>query len=134
MHKPHSNHFCIYFIFFFRNPSSTFPTSFVGPSSGPSYRYQLVLMDNLMPVMDGVTATKHMRKQCYPFLIAGVTGNVMDDDVAEYLDAGADIVFAKPVRLNSIMKLMQLIDARGPTRVQGEGSDNTNPLHSNVLT
>ena len=90
-----------------------------GPS-GPTYGYQLVLMDNLMPVMDGVTAAKHMRNQGYPFIIAGVTGNVMDDDVAEYLNAGADIVFSKPVRLNSIMKLMQLIDVRGPSRVQGE--------------
>ena len=73
-----------------------------------------------MPIMDGVTAAKHMRKQGYPFLIAGVTGNVMEDDVAEYLDAGADIIFAKPVRLHSLMKLMKLIDTRGPTRVPGE--------------
>ena len=77
-----------------------------------------------MPVMNGVTAAKHMRQQGYPYIIAGVTGNVLDDDVAEYLDAGADIVLAKPVRLNTIMKLMHLIDACGPMRVQG---DTTNP-------
>ena len=84
-------------------------------------------MDNLMPVMDGVTAARHMRQQGYPFLIAGVTGNVMEDDIAEFLDAGADIVFAKPVRLNSLMKLIKMIDALGPTRVPGK---QTRPIPS----
>ena len=92
--------------------------------SGSTHHYHLVLMDNLMPVMDGVTAARQMRKQGYPFLIAGVTGNVMEDDIAEFLDAGADIVLAKPVRLNSLMKLVQLVETLGPTRVPG----NTRPI------
>ena len=76
--------------------------------------YRLVLMDNLMPVMNGVQAARAMRLAGYPYIIVGVTGNVMEDDVAEYLDAGADMVFAKPVRLSSLKKLLQLIEAQGP--------------------
>ena len=76
--------------------------------------HRLVLMDNLMPVMNGVQAARAMRLAGYPYIIAGVTGNVMEDDVAEYLDAGADMVFAKPVRMNSLKKLLQLIETQGP--------------------
>ena len=76
--------------------------------------HRLVLMDNLMPVMNGVQAARAMRLAGYPYIIAGVTGNVMEDDVAEYLDAGADTVFAKPVRMNSLKKLLQLMEAEGP--------------------
>ena len=41
-------------------------------------------------------ATKRIREGGFKNLIAGVTGNIMEDDVAEYLRAGADIVFGKP--------------------------------------
>ena len=76
--------------------------------------HRLVLMDNLMPVMNGMQAAKAMRLAGYPYIIAGVTGNVMEDDVAEYLDAGADTVFSKPVRVESLKKLLQLIETQGP--------------------
>lgn len=76
--------------------------------------HRLVLMDNLMPVMNGVQAARAMRLAGYPYIIAGVTGNVMEDDVAEYLDAGADTVFAKPVRMNSLKKLLALMEEQGP--------------------
>ena len=82
--------------------------------------HRLVLMDNLMPVMNGMQATRAMRLAGYPYIIAGVTGNVMEDDVAEYLDAGADTVFAKPVRVDSLKKLLQLIETQGPLS-QGAG-------------
>ena len=82
--------------------------------------HQLVLMDNLMPVMNGMQAAKAMRLAGYPYIIAGVTGNVMEDDVAEYLDAGADTVFAKPMRVDSLKKLLQLIETQGPLS-QGVG-------------
>jgi CheY-like chemotaxis protein len=38
-------------------------------------------------------------------LIFGITGNALDDDVAEFLSAGADCVIAKPLRANSIGEL-----------------------------
>jgi len=76
--------------------------------------YKLVLMDNLMPVMNGVQAASAMRQARFPHIIAGVTGNVMEDDVAEYLDAGADVVFSKPVRLQALKKLLAMIEKEGP--------------------
>jgi CheY-like chemotaxis protein len=45
-------------------------------------------MDYLMPVMNGFDAVKGMRQARFPYLIAGVTGQVMEDDITEFLDAG----------------------------------------------
>ena len=50
-------------------------------------------------------ATKLLRQAGYEYLIIGLTGNVLDDDVAEYLDAGADMVIAKPLS----MRVLELI-------------------------
>jgi hypothetical protein len=77
-------------------------------------KYQLILMDNLMPVMNGVEATKELRAWGFPFLIIGITGNVMNDDLAEYLDSGADEVLLKPLKVASLRMLLHHIANRGP--------------------
>ena len=45
-------------------------------------------------------AAKRIREGGFRNLIAGVTGNILEDDVEEYLQAGADIVFGKPMKLS----------------------------------
>jgi CheY-like chemotaxis protein len=82
-------------------------------------KYQLILMDNLMPVMNGVEATKKLRELGFPNLIIGVTGNVMDDDLAEYLDSGADKVLLKPLKVASLRMLLQHIADHGPLSKPG---------------
>jgi CheY-like chemotaxis protein len=82
-------------------------------------RFRLVLMDNLMPLMDGVTATKTLRAMNYPFLIIGITGNVMDDDLCAFLEAGADVVLLKPVKLTSLETLINFIKVNGPYSHRG---------------
>jgi signal transduction histidine kinase/CheY-like chemotaxis protein len=63
--------------------------------------YQLILLDGQMPVMDGLTAARHLRQamqakgQHIP--IIALTGNVTDDDRRACLDAGMDAYLAKPV-------------------------------------
>lgn len=64
-------------------------------------RFDLILMDANMPVMDGPTAVRQIRAEN----IAGVaavhmlTANVFAEDIARYLAAGADGVLAKPIQL-----------------------------------
>ena len=64
-----------------------------GDNSG---RYDVILMDFVMPNMDGPTATKMIRDLGYSGLIFGVTGNALDSDINYFLDHGADRVLTKP--------------------------------------
>ena len=46
-------------------------------------------------------------------LIIGVTGNALDDDVAAFLAAGADMVLAKPLRLHQLDALLSHCASHG---------------------
>ena len=63
---------------------------------GAKLRYDVILIDFVMPVMDGPTATKAIRALGYESLILGVTGNTLDSDINHFVKCGADAVLAKP--------------------------------------
>lgn len=75
--------------------------------------YQIIFMDNLMPTMSGVEAASRLRAAGYPYIIVGVTGNVMDEDIDEYLRAGANIVFSKPLQKRLLDMLFSHITQNG---------------------
>jgi signal transduction histidine kinase/PAS domain-containing protein/ActR/RegA family two-component response regulator len=64
-------------------------------------RYQAVLMDLRMPVMDGLTASKAIRALGRPDAkavpIIAMTADAFDDDVQKCLDAGMNDHIAKPI-------------------------------------
>ena len=79
------------------------------PSGGGELNtYDLILMDFIMPVMDGPTATTLLRQSGYKGLIVGVTGNMMPSDVSIFEDAGASAVFAKPLELHKLVRYLNL--------------------------
>jgi CheY-like chemotaxis protein len=62
--------------------------------------FDLVLMDVQMPVMDGVTATRHIRSLDGPkgrIPIVAMTANVLPDQVAEFHEAGMNDHVGKPI-------------------------------------
>ncbi|MEM6429917.1 MAG: response regulator [Deinococcota bacterium] len=63
--------------------------------------FDVVMMDVNMPQMDGLTATKHIRrmlpKHAQPYIIA-LTAAAFDDEKQACLDAGMDSFLGKPVR------------------------------------
>jgi len=67
--------------------------------------YHLILMDNVMPVMNGLQATSRLREIGYRNLLVGVTGNALETDVLQFEQAGADIVLSKPLRANVLNKV-----------------------------
>ena len=60
--------------------------------------FDVILMDNQMPKMMGVEATRIIRQELgFPGLIFGVTGNVIDDDMNAFIKNGANEVLIKPL-------------------------------------
>ncbi len=73
-------------------------------------RFDVVLMDIHMPVMDGVLATQAIRgsdSAAREVPIIGVTASVMSDEKERYLAAGMNAVVAKPIVMNKLMKVIQ---------------------------
>jgi CheY-like chemotaxis protein len=71
-----------------------------------------ILMDNNMPNMSGMEATKALRARGYAGLIIGLTGDIMDADVTAFLDSGANEVLCKPLDLKKLNHLLHSDHAR----------------------
>ena len=74
--------------------------------------YDLILMDCDMPIMDGFTASKQIRAMscCQPSLtIAALTAHALDEFRAKADAAGMDHYLTKPIRINDLEHLLQLI-------------------------
>mmetsp|Transcript_26208 Transcript_26208/g.58887 ORF Transcript_26208/g.58887 Transcript_26208/m.58887 type:complete len:156 (+) Transcript_26208:2-469(+) len=65
-----------------------------------------------MPVMNGPTATKQLREMGCGSYIVGVTGNVMQADIDVFMQAGADSVLAKPMRIEIFDGMMASLGAK----------------------
>ncbi|MCC4295081.1 ATP-binding protein [Brevundimonas aurantiaca] len=75
-------------------------------------RFDLVLMDAMMPVMDGVEAVRLIRAEEAAegrprTPIHMLTANVFEDDVARYRAAGADGVLGKPIQIGVLQALLE---------------------------
>src|SRR5471032_2532818 len=66
-------------------------------------RYQMVLMDVQMPVMDGMQATRAIRQQLALTLpVIAMTAGVLDNERRQCLDAGMSDFIAKPLDLDAM--------------------------------
>jgi signal transduction histidine kinase/CheY-like chemotaxis protein len=89
--------------------------------------YDLVLLDNQMPVMTGVELATQLRMEGLPTFVCGCTGNALSTDVQEYLDAGANHVLTKPVMESSIKRMLQLAKEYRNQPIQLHANDLFNP-------
>ncbi|WP_339915472.1 ATP-binding protein [uncultured Brevundimonas sp.] len=71
-------------------------------------RFDIILMDVQMPVLDGLSATRKIRElelagERPRTPIISLTANAMPDDVARSLEAGSDLHLAKPIRPDALI-------------------------------
>ncbi|MBI3072355.1 MAG: response regulator [Deltaproteobacteria bacterium] len=73
--------------------------------------FDLVLMDVNMPVMDGLDATRHIRKnaQTRATTVIALTSNAMPEEVAKGLDAGCDGYIVKPLDPEELLRELDAI-------------------------
>lgn len=74
----------------------------VQKSLDESNPYDCILLDYEMPKMNGPEACQRMRKLGCSSYIAGVTGNVMSEDVDHFRSCGVNWVLPKPFNLESL--------------------------------
>ena len=100
-------------------------------------RYDVVIMDIQMPVMDGYTAVRRIReweRQCAarPTPIIALTASVLDEAVSKSIDAGCTTHVSKPVRrpilIDAIQEVTQTAaasggDAAAPSPGHNDGVD-----------
>lgn len=69
--------------------------------------FDLVLMDMLMPEVNGLEATKAI-KQIRPDLpVIATTANVFDEEEAAFKKAGCDAFLTKPLKFRDLFEIMQ---------------------------
>ena len=71
--------------------------------------YDLVLMDVQMPRLDGISATRELRKMrlAHQPRVIAVTANVLDDERAACMEAGVDEFLGKPYRAAELNRLVR---------------------------
>ena len=76
----------------------------------PGSKIDLVLMDVMMPVMDGLTATRAIRKNpdWKKLPIITLTAKAMPDDQQRCIDAGANDYMAKPLDVEKLLSLVRV--------------------------
>lgn len=68
--------------------------------------YDVILMDVQMPVMDGLEASKEIRKANPSVPIIGVTANVYKEDVDNCFDAGMNDFLGKPFSIQQLKDIL----------------------------
>ena len=69
--------------------------------------FDIILMDIKMPVMDGLKATKTIKKEHPDLPIVALTANAFDSDRQLAFDAGCDDFLSKPVSSEACLAVIK---------------------------
>ena len=78
-----------------------------------THTFDYIFMDVMMPVMDGLEATKRIRslnrEDAKTTPIIALSANAFEDDIKECLDAGMNAHVAKPIDVNALKEELSLL-------------------------
>ena len=76
-------------------------------ASEPPGTFDVILMDMMMPVMDGLTATRTIRamhrEDAKTIPIIAMTANAYDEDMKQCLEAGMNAHLSKPLQMKLVV-------------------------------
>ncbi len=79
----------------------------------PPHSYDLILMDIMMPVMDGLDATRTIRgmdrEDCKTIPIVAMSANAFDDDLKKSVECGMNGHLSKPVEVDKLYQMLKNI-------------------------
>lgn len=93
-------------------------------------QFDTILIDYEMPVMNGPTAVKELRRMGCDLLIIGVTGNMLAEDVDYFCKMGANAVTAKPLQWKALEDLWHangLLRKQEPAKAASSPGDEALP-------
>lgn len=91
-------------------------------AANPAGTFDAILMDVVMPKMDGLAATRAIRALDRPdaatIPIIAMTGNAFQEDVQECLEAGMDAHIAKPIDVAKAERVITKVVGEGPPPIK----------------
>lgn len=70
--------------------------------------FDIILVEQYMPVIDGADAVKAVRESGYTGLIIGLTNNVSAANVNYFKSFGVNYVVGKPLRMRELQKILHM--------------------------
>ncbi len=83
------------------------------------YSYDLAIVDRMLPIIDGLTIIKAMRKKGIQIPVIIITGMAALDEKIEGLDGGADDYLAKPFHIQELLARVRALTRR-PCKIKAE--------------
>lgn len=88
-------------------------TGFEGEDLAAAGRYDLVLLDLMLPDRDGVEVCRNLRRRCISTPVLMLTALSGTDDKVAGLDAGADDYLSKPFEFEELLARVRALLRRG---------------------